>query len=396
MDHLPTIVLKPQFYHNHNQILIQFDYNESLIKRIRTLPDATWSSTLKSWYIKKNPSNLKLIFAVFKGHASIDSKLIFEKAPKKVTKAFTKRPRQLSADNKQLLNNFYKYLKGKRYSANTVNIYSFFMADFIEFHNNKALNLLNVKDVNAFIETVFIKRSYSISTQRQFISALKQFIIFYPKTSISNLVLTRPKRSKRLPTVLSQEEIIDLIRHTRNLKHRAIIALIYSCGLRISELLNLKLEDINIDRKQLIVKNGKGRKDRYISLAESFIPLLSNYFYTYKPKVYFAEGQKGNMYSAESIRQFLKRACQVAQIKKTVTPHTLRHSYATHLLENGVDIRYIQELLGHAKPETTMIYTHVNRKDLLQISNPLDSALQKLSQTDKTNTNVLLSRNLNR
>ena len=248
------------------------------------MPNATWSSTLKSWYIKNNPSNLKLIFAVFKGHASIHSKPIFEKAPKKVTKGFTKRPRQLSADNKQLLNNFYKYLKGKRYSANTVNIYSFFMADFIEFHNNKALNLLTVKDVNAFIETVFIKRSYSISTQRQFISALKQFIIFYPKTSISNLVLTRPKRYKRLPTVLSQEEIIDLIRHTRNLKHRAIIALMYSCGLRISELLNLKLEDINIDRKQLIVKNGKGRKDRYVSLAESFIPLLSNYFYTYKSK----------------------------------------------------------------------------------------------------------------
>ncbi len=116
----------------------------------------------------------------------------------------------------------------------------------------------------------------------------------------------------------------------------------------------------------------------------------------YYSKNYFVEGQQGFKYSAESVRQFLKRACKNAKIHKQVTPHTLLHSYATHMLENGVDIRYIQELLGHSKPETTMIYTHVRRKDLLQISNPLDSALQKLSETDKTNSNVLLSRNLNR
>ncbi len=153
----------------------------------------------------------------------------------------------------------------------------------------------------------------------------------------------------------------------------------------------MKLVDFHIERKQVIIKNGKGRKDRYVSLAESFLPLLSNYYNTFKPSIYFVEGQKGGKYSTESIRQFLRRSCKKAHINKTVTPHTLRHSYATHLLENGVDIRYIQSLLGHAKPETTMIYTHVKRKDLMEIQNPLDMALQKLKHMDKKNRNILLS-----
>jgi site-specific recombinase XerD len=220
---------------------------------------------------------------------------------------------------------------------------------------------------------------------------LKIFIIFYPHTKINDLVLERPKRSRKLPSVLSQEEVLSIIQSTRNLKHRAILALIYSCGLRISELINLKLTDFHLERKQLIVKNGKGRKDRYVSLADSFLPLLSNYYHSYKPAIYFVEGQNGGTYSAESVRQFLKKSCLKAQIKKNVTPHTLRHSYATHLLENGVDIRYIQSLLGHAKPETTMIYTHVKRKDLMAIQNPLDVALQKINNRGNEKQKLLLS-----
>ena len=146
---------------------------------------------------------------------------------------------------------------------------------------------------------------------------------------------------------------------------------------------------------RLFIEDSKGRKDRYVSFAESFIPLLSNYFLSYKPKYYFVEGVSGKKYSAESIRQFIKRNCKIAQINKVVTPHTLRHSYATHLLENGVDVRYIQSLSGHARPETTMIYTHIKRKDLMQISNPLDTALLKIKNADKSNTNVLLSRKIN-
>ncbi len=314
------------------------------------------------------------------------TKLSIQNSPKK-----TPFKRNLSAEEKVLLNNFYLYLKGKRYSKSTIQTYTFFVADFINFHTKTALNELTNKSVELFIESVFIERNYSISSQRQFISALKLFIVFYPETLINNLELVRPKKSKKLPNILSQEEVLKIIGVTQNLKHRAILALIYSCGLRISELINLKLENFNIDRKQLVVKNSKGRKDRYVSLADSFIPLLSNYYYSYNPEIYFVEGQNKGKYSAESVRQFLKKSCLKAGIRRTVTPHTLRHSYATHLLENGVDIRYIQSLLGHSRPETTMIYTHVKRKDLMEIQNPLDRALQNFNRTDNDHKKVLLS-----
>ena len=393
MAHLPTIVLKSKFHNNSNQILIQFDYNEALIKLARTLPDAVWSKTFKSWFIKNNPSNLKLIFSVFKNHAYVNSKPLFDAPAKKSEQFPVKRIRQLSADNKNLLNDFYKYLKGKRYSSSTITTYCFFVADFVEFNNNKDLRTLNSRDVELFIEKVFIDRKYAVSTQRQFISAVKLFIIFYPETQINDLELTRPKKSRILPTVLSQEDVINLLRCTKNLKHRAILALLYSSGLRIGEVLNLKIEHFLINRKQLIIKNAKGRKDRYVTLAESFMPLLYNYLNTYTPKIYFIEGRNGDMYSASSIRKFLAQSCKAANIKSTVTPHTLRHSYATHLLENGVGIRHIQELLGHSKPETTMIYTHVTRKDLINIKSPLDHALTQLKETQNGEQKFLLSPN---
>ncbi|MDP5105369.1 MAG: site-specific integrase [Polaribacter sp.] len=337
---------------------------------------------MKSWYLDFSEENIQLVAKTFKDITTINS----TKLPKK-----TLFKRNLTAEEKTLLNNFYSYLKGKRYSESTLQTYTFFVADFINFHTKKALDELTNRDVELFIESVFIERNYSVSSQRQFVSALKLFTQFCPQTKINDLVLERPKRSRKLPSVLSQEEVLSIIQSTQNLKHKAIIALIYSCGLRISELINLKLADFHIERKQLIVKNGKGRKDRYVSLADSFLPLLTNYYHSYKPKIYFVEGQNEGKYSAESVRQFLRKSCLNANIKKNVTPHTLRHSYATHLLENGVDIRYIQSLLGHAKPETTMIYTHVKRKDLMDIQNPLDIALQKLNNRDNDNEKLLLS-----
>ncbi|WP_405604249.1 tyrosine-type recombinase/integrase [Polaribacter sp. Asnod1-A03] len=385
MKKLPTIFLEQKNYKNNPQLLVKFDYNNNLINLLRKTQKASWSRRLQSWYLKDTEENLALIIEIFKGVTTVDISKIQKKPLFR---------RNLTEDEKLLLNNFYSFLRGKRYSKSTMQTYTFFIADFVNFHTDKNLEELTNRDVELFIEKVFIERSYSISSQRQFISALKLFILFYPNTKINDLALERPKKSRKLPSVLSQEEVLNIISATQNLKHRAIIALIYSCGLRISELVNLELRDFYIERKQLIVKNGKGRKDRYVSLADSFLPILSNYYYSYKPTTYFVEGKNGGKYSTESVRQFLRRSCERAKIKKIVTPHTLRHSYATHLLENGVDIRYIQSLLGHSRPETTMIYTHVKRKDLMNIQNPLDIALQKLNKVNKQNENVLLSRNI--
>ncbi|WP_439129034.1 site-specific tyrosine recombinase/integron integrase [Polaribacter sp.] len=385
MNNYPTLFLEQKVHRNKKQILLKFAYHNDLINKVRSIKGTYWSKSLNCWYIKDTKENLLLLLNTFKNITAVNTDKVITK------KGFK---RDLTLDEKQLLNNFYLYLKGKRYSQSTIQTYTFFIADFVNFNTKTPLEELTHKNVEHFIEKVFIDRNYSISSQRQFISALKLFIAFYPNTNINELVLERPKKSRKLPSVLSQEEVLQIIAATQNLKHRAIIALIYSCGLRISELINLKLADFFIDRKQLIVKNGKGRKDRYVSLADSFLPLLSNYYYSYKPKLFFVEGLNGNKYSSESVRQFLKKSCLKAGITKTVTPHTLRHSYATHLLENGVDIRYIQSLLGHAKPETTMIYTHVKRKDLMQIQNPLDTALKKINKPDNNNEKLVLSGNI--
>ena len=381
----PTIFLEEKIHRKNNQLLIKFDYDETLISLVRSVNGTSWSKSLKAWYLINTAENLAIILKLFEGITKIDLSGISKKVGFK---------RDLTPEQKKILNNFYLFLKGKRYSQSTIQTYTFFVADFINFHTKTPLEELTNRDVELFIETVFIERNYSVSSQRQFISALKIFTVFCPQTKIHNLALERPKKSRILPSVLSQEEVLRIIQYTQNIKHRAILTLLYSCGLRIGELINLKLIDFHIDRKQLIVKKGKGRKDRYVSLADSFLPLLSNYYHSYKPTIYFVEGQNGGKYSAESIRSFLRKSCKKAGIRKPVTPHTLRHSYATHLLENGVDLRYIQTLLGHSKPETTMIYTHVQRKDLMEIQNPLDVALQKFNKINKDKQKVVLSRNI--
>jgi site-specific recombinase XerD len=381
---LPTINISTGLHRNNSVFFLHFYFNDLIIEKLKSI-SARWSQTKKCWCLKNSEENLALILELFKDVTKVD----VSKIPKK-----TRFKRDLTTAEKKILNNFYLFLKGKRYSQSTIQTYTIFVADFINFHTKTPLEELTNRDVELFIETVFIERNYSVSSQRQFISALKIFTVFYPQIKINNLSLERPKKSRTLPSVLSQEEVLRIIQYTQNIKHRAILTLLYSCGLRIGELINLKLADFHVERKQLIVKKGKGRKDRYVSLADSFLPLLSNYYLSYKPTIYFVEGQNGGKYSAESIRSFLRKSCKKAGIRKLVTPHTLRHSYATHLLENGVDLRYIQTLLGHSKPETTMIYTHVQRKDLMEIQNPLDVALQKFNKINNNNQKVVLSRNI--
>ncbi len=304
--------------------------------------------------------------------------------------------RKLDARSKKLLHGYVKYLRGKLLSESTVRTYYIHILDFFIHLGNRDIEEVGNRDVELFVEQVCLKRNYSVSTHRQVISAIKQFAKFQP-CRIENLELERPKKSRFLPSVLSKYEVIELLRNTRNIKHRAALALLYSSGLRIGEMIALELADIDIERRQIFVRKGKGRKDRYVILAESFAQLLHNYLVTYNPRKYFLEGTKpATSYSATSVRNFLKRSVERAGIRKKVTPHTLRHSYATHLLEQGVDVRYIQELLGHSRPETTMIYTHVTKKDMLQISSPLDTLVKQLSQpmnpTDNHPRNPLLSR----
>ena len=187
--------------------------------------------------------------------------------------------------------------------------------------------------------------------------------------------LERPKKIQQLPQVLSMQEIKLILSNTNNSKHEAMLTTIYSGGLRVGEMINLKIKDIDSDGMRIWIREGKGVKDRLTVLSPKLLDLLRVYFRKYRPEEYLFEGPEGGMYSASSVRKVLQKAVLRAGIRKKVVPHTLRHSFATHLLENGTNLRYIQSLLGHNNPKTTEIYTHVSSKSLNEVKSPLDLIL---------------------
>ncbi|GGG56754.1 tyrosine-type recombinase/integrase [Bizionia arctica] len=398
-----TVTLKPLLHKNHSQIAIDFPFSDSTKDYIKKFNGVTWSATNKTYYVSHSDQTLHFLFSYLqKGgyYINYSALKLIKKAPESPTSKI-KPPdklslfKELTLDQKKLLKEYVTYLRGKRLSESTVSSYGYFILRFLHHHKNLDKTNWNTRSLESFMEEIITKEFYSISSHRQCISSFKHFTAFCELDNFDATNFARPKKSNFLPTILSKEAIIDLLQVTKNLKHRAILGLLYSGGLRIGELLNLKLNNLDIDRSQIHIQQGKGRKDRVVVMSEVIKPLLLNYIQTYRPAVYVIEGRDGGLYSASSIRNFLKQSCKLAGIHKVVTPHTLRHSYATHMLENGIDLRYIQELLGHVKPETTMIYTHVAQKNIMQIRNPLDVIVEELRLKDKGNNKVLISRNYN-
>lgn len=387
---MATITLEPFIHKTKSCIAIKFPYSFETKEYIKQFEGVYWTKTHRTFYFIYDEVRLKK----FVEYLKIGGLHVLEATPETaspINNMQQHKLRPLTPDKTKIYEHFVAFLKGKRFSKSTITTYAGFVQDFLRFTEDKPTEKLNEHDVRLYVQWAVGNLNYSISTHRQLVSGLKHFAYFYPACAINAEKIHMPKKDKKLPVVLSIEEIFRLIQSTKNLKHRAIIAMLYGSGLRIGELLNLKLSDFDFTRKQLHIRNGKGRKARYATIAESLFPLLKNYHQTYKPKLYFIENPNGGPYSAESIRSFLKRGAKNANIPKTVTPHTLRHSYATHLLEQGIDIRYIQELLGHSRPETTMIYTHVTRKDLQEIKSPLDTAIKKLSLQDNSNKKLGIS-----
>ncbi|MBQ4916322.1 tyrosine-type recombinase/integrase [Maribacter sp. MMG018] len=378
-------------------LLIKFPYDIELNEYLKKFNGIRWSVAFTSFYLPYSKTNTHALFQYLrKGAYYIDYSQL--KKYTNVAKG-TPRPQKaqkktvvLSAQNQKRFKQYVSYLQGLRLSPSTIKVYSNFTKLFLDHVGDLPNTQITNDHFRKFIEDIVTERRYSISSHRQLIGALNHFCSLFLNGTFNDNGLKRPKKNKRLPTVLSQQEIILLIRSTPNLKHRAIIALLYSAGLRIGECINLKLADIDIDRMQVRINQGKGRKDRYVVLAKSFLPLLQNYLATYTPTTFFIEGNQGRQYTASSVRKFFNKTCLASGITKKITPHTLRHSFATHLIENGVGLRYIQELLGHSKPETTMIYTHVAQKDLLQVRSPLDIAVEKITKAAKREQNVSIAR----
>jgi site-specific recombinase XerD len=187
----------------------------------------------------------------------------------------------------------------------------------------------------------------------------------------------RPKKAQKLPKVISEEKIIQGLLSVQNLKHRTLLLLAYSAGLRVSEIVSLMVTDVNSDRMQLSINGAKGKKDRVVNLSEAILPLLREYYKSYKPKSWLFEGQdKSKHYSTRSAQIVFNDAYKKLGLPSQCSFHSLRHSFATHLLENGTDISYIQKLLGHSDIKTTLRYTQITTKDIGKIESPLDRILR--------------------
>lgn len=237
------------------------------------------------------------------------------------------------------------------------------------------LSLEDIKE-NYFEKAIYTMQDYnhlSFTHQNQITSAFKLFCFVNDITTINYRSIERPLRGKKLPNIFSEEEVVKILRSVRNAKHQALLCVVYGGGLRISEALNLKIEDISSKERLIYINQAKGMKDRRIPLSKNMLSKLRACFCAYRPLTYVFEGvYPGKPLTYSSAAKVFKNALKRSGVNRKGTLHTLRHSYATHLLERGVGLRYIQNILGHNSPRTTMIYTHISGKKLNEIRSPLD------------------------
>ncbi len=339
----------PLIHKDENRIALYFEKNKDLIQQVKQISGARWSQQKKLWHIPD----------------TIENRIQFQIQADPT--------QQISLEAIHYLEKFKQWLQSKRYSQNTITTYSEALKTFLLFFPEKNIPEIDNNDVILFNNNYILHKKLSESYQNQIVNAIKLFFKIVMDTKIDIDKIHRPKRAKVLPNVLSKEEVKLILNAHSNLKHKTMLSLIYSCGLRRSELLNLKPADIDSKRGVVIIRQSKGKKDRITPLSQKILELLREYYSLYRPRIWLFEGQNaGEKYSEYSLQSVLKQALQKVGNTKLVTLHWLRHSFATHLLESGTDLRYIQELLGHNSSKTTEIYTHVSTKSLQQIKSPFD------------------------
>jgi len=375
MNPIKTITLYHLMIKNQKMIGLKF-YPDKLIQGlIKGLPNPRWSKQYNMVYMTNTKDNLGIINNTFKGIVWLNYNLFLSNKPIHINNESVDvswfRKRKHIAGHRLCPEAYLLKLELKKYAINTVRTYVYFFEMFMNHHKEKELKSINENDIRDFLQTL-IHKSVSNSYLNQAINAIKfyyEVVLGMPNRFYN---IERPRKDHKLPTIISKQEVLSIIEVTKNNKHKCMIQLLYSAGLRRSELLNLKIEDIDSKRMLVSVKQAKGSKDRYTLLSKTVLKELRIYYKKYKPQEYLFQGQYGGKYSGESILKIVKEAATKAGIRKTITPHVLRHCFATHLLESGVDLRQIQVLLGHSSSKTTEIYTHVATNTFKTIKNPLD------------------------
>lgn len=367
---MKEIVLESVLHKEKEVVLLKFERDLQIIKILNEgLKKFRWSQSKGSWYTENYLELKEDLFRLMRGIVWVDCKKLAKyKELRKLPEKF-----KYKEEHHEAMIKFELFLQSRRYSLNTIKTYMDAIRTFLKFFHERTLVTIDNECLITFNNNYILKNNYSSSFQNQVINAVKLFYKVLGYGKLNPDLIHRPKRNKELPNVLSKEEVKLILSVLTNRKHKAMLSLIYSCGLRCGELLRLKPEHVISQRNVLLIKQSKGKKDRISPLSDKTIEMLRLYFREYKPEIYLFEGQKaGEMYDERSLQLVLKKAIRLAKITKPVTLHWLRHSYATHLLEAGTDLRYIQEILGHSSSKTTEIYTHVSTNNIQKIKSPFD------------------------
>ncbi|OCL26613.1 integrase [Orenia metallireducens] len=338
---------------NEDFLVVSFKYSEKRVERIRQLRGRRWDAEDKVWIVPYSFDNIKKIKEIFK-----DEKVVLNF--------------EYFSENEITIKKFIECLRLKGYSKRTEDVYLSHIRQFINF-SNESIDKVRAEDIKRYLLFLLNERKLSHSFVNQAVSALKFLFAKVLKKDNITIGIPRPRKEKKLPQVLSEKEVVRILESLDNQKHKTILYLVYSAGLRVGEVVKLKCEDIDSDRMLIRVRQGKGRKDRYTTLSYLALDVIRDYYKVYNPKKWLFSGAKPDTHlTKRTVQKIFKKACSKAKIKKDVSVHDLRHSFATHLLERGTDLRYIQELLGHKSSRTTEVYTHVSKKSISKIESPLD------------------------
>ena len=358
---MKAIIFHPPINAKRIKFHVPYQAEEWRIK-IKSLNTSYFHYNQKLWSVVNTTQNMESLKLIFGNKMEVQSSTLKKEMP---YKTLSEKPLNTLASYEQKI-----ILKG--YSPLTLKSYKSAMIRFLSFFEERDLNLVTKEEIEGFIFHLISKFKISESQQNLIINAVKLYyekVLGKPREYYN---IQRPKKSQSLPNVLSQNEIQCLLTATSNLKHKSILCACYSSGLRLSELVNLRIEDIHSEGKYIFIKGSKGKKDRKSILSQTLLVLLRNYYKAYKPAYWLFEGKDGGQYSRSSIQQIFRRAVKTSNINPWATLHTLRHSFATHLLQQGTNLRYVQVLLGHSSSKTTEIYTPVLDINNREIISPLD------------------------
>ncbi len=387
---MKEIFVRSLFHRNHEQIGFYFEKDTSINRVIKTIPAMKWSQSNTCWYLPMDKSTFKNACAKLGELAKINADelksylqkrkqvLHAEVELKKDCRANTGLTKAglsklvISFENMEAMKEMIKHLHLKAYSQNTIELYTGEMVVLLRLLAERPVNGLSVQQIQAYLLWLINKKQCSESKIHTTINALKFYFEQVLHKEKMFFEIPRPKRPIKLPTVQSQNEVKKIIHSTENVKHHTILMLAYATGMRVSEIVNVTINDIDSERMVIYVRLGKGKKDRQVMLSEKLLVQLRTYYKAYKPKKYLFEGVYGGKYSERSVQEIFAMAKQMTNNQKRGGIHSLRHSFATHLLESGTDIKVIQELLGHNDLKTTERYTHVSIRKVSNLQSPLD------------------------